>query len=323
MDERLIEQTRRELLEANRILIVSHVRPDGDAAGSLLGLGLILQDAGKSVQMVLEDGVPANESHLEGSQQVRFKPEGVFDLAVVVDCSDLARVGAALGGYGVPDLNIDHHKTNLNFARLNLVQPDAASTAEWLFELITGWGLSISSQAASALLTGLLSDTLGFRTSTVTPKTLRIAANLVEAGGNLFELYRCSLLQRSYQAARYWGEGLLKIQREGRMIWTTLTIADRRAAGYSGRDDADLINVVSSINDMDISLIFIEQNKTQVKVSWRSQPGFDISQVALSFGGGGHEVAAGATVEGTLGEVQEKVLTATRSLLGKRRTKNI
>jgi phosphoesterase RecJ-like protein len=316
MDNILIETACRELHEANRILIVSHIRPDGDAVGSTLGLGLALQEAGKAVQMVLSDGVPSSESHLPGSLQIRRKPEGEFDLTILVDCSDLTRVGEALNGYGVPDWNIDHHITNLNFARLNLVQPEAASTAEMLAELIPALGLPLTNGSISSLLTGILTDTLGFRTSNVTPKTLRIAAILVEAGGNLFELYHHSLMVRSYQAVRYWGFGLSKLQREGRMVWTTLTAIDRRAAEYTGCDDADLTNVVSSINDTDVSLVFVEQNNSHVKVSWRSQPGFDVSQIALSFGGGGHKSAAGAEIIGTLEEVQEKVLTATRSLWG-------
>jgi phosphoesterase RecJ-like protein len=316
MNDMLIETMRRELKKADRILIISHVRPDGDAVGSLLGLGLALQEAGKTVQMVLVDGVPSSERHLPGSEQICNKPEGNFDLTVVLDCSELTRVGEALNEYGAPDWNIDHHITNLNFARINLVRPEAASTAEMLAELIPAWGLSLSTRVVNVLLAGILTDTIGFRTSNVTPKTLRIAADLVEAGGNLFDLYQHSLLQRSYQAVRYWGQGLSKLQREGRMVWTTLTATDRRVAEYSGRDDADLINVVSAIDDTDVSLIFIEQSNSLVKVSWRSQPGFDVSQIALSFGGGGHKAAAGADVKGTLDEVQEKVLTATRSLWG-------
>ncbi len=316
MDNHLVEAFRLELQRANRILIVSHVRPDGDAVGSLLGLGLALQMAGKTVQMVLVDGVPASESHLSGADQVRSKPEGTFDLTVVVDCSDLERVGQALNGYGAPDLNIDHHITNLNFARLNLVQPGAASTAEMLAEFIPVWNLPLSPEVVSALLTGIITDTLGFRTSNVSPKTLRIAAGLVEAGGNLHDLYFHSLIQHSYPAVRYWGQGLSKIQRDGRIVWTTLTAADRRVAGYSGCDDADLINVVSAIDETDVSIIFIEQNPSLVKVSWRSQPGFDVSQIALGFGGGGHRAAAGAEIKGSLDQVQERVLIATRSLWG-------
>lgn len=315
MDEGLIEITRRELQDAGRILIVSHIRPDGDAVGSLLGLGLALQEAGKSVQMVLVDGVPASERFLPGSEQVQNSPVGPIDLSIVVDCSELGRIGKALDGYGTPDWNIDHHITNLNFARVNLVQPEAASTAEMIAVLVPMWGFSISKKVASALLTGLLTDTLGFRTSNVTSETLRAAAKLMDAGGDLYNIYQHSMLQHSYQAARYWGEGLSKIQREGRMVWTSLTLSDRRTAEYSGCDDADLINFVSAINETDISLVFVEQNYSHVKVSWRSGPGFDVSQIALGFGGGGHKAAAGAEIEGTMDEVQEKVLAATSSLL--------
>ncbi len=322
MDSALIEAARRELHNTDRILIASHVRPDGDAVGSLLGLGLALQGAGKTVQMVLVDGVPSSESRLAGADRIRLKPDGDFGLTIVVDCSDLERIGEALDGYGIPDINIDHHVTNLNFARINLVQIDAASTAEILADLLPAWDLALTQPVASALLTGVITDTLGFRTSNVSPQTLRVAADLVEAGGNLHDLYFESLIKRSYPAARYWGQGLTKLQREGRLIWTTLTSEDRRTAGYTGRDDADLINVVSAIDETDVSLIFIEQNPSLVKVSWRSAPGFDVSQIALQFGGGGHKAASGADVRGTLDEVQEKVLTATRTLWKPRGTEN-
>jgi phosphoesterase RecJ-like protein len=315
MDEALIEQAGRKVWEAQRLLLVSHIRPDGDAVGSLIGLGLALQEAGKSVQWVLTDGIPASTRHLPGVELVARRPEGEFDFAVAVDCSDLNRVGEALNGYGQPDLNIDHHITNLKFARYNLVQPEAASTAEMLARILPAWGFRISQPIATALLTGIISDTLGFRTSNVTPETLRIAANLMETGGDLATVYHEALLQPSFNAARYWGAGLSKIQFQDRLVWTALTLDDRRAAKYPGRDDADLINLLSSIEEADISIVFVEQTRGHVKVSWRSRPGFDVAQIALRFGGGGHKAAAGADVPGTLEEIQTKVLEATRALL--------
>jgi phosphoesterase RecJ-like protein len=98
------------------------------------------------------------------------------------------------------------------------------------------------------------------------------------------------------------------------MVWTLLTIADRRAVGYPGRDDADLINVLSSLEEVDVVIVFIEQPGNRIKVSWRSQPGFDVSEVALRFGGGGHKAAAGADIEGNIAEVQAEVLEYTRNL---------
>jgi bifunctional oligoribonuclease and PAP phosphatase NrnA len=315
MSETINAQLRDAFQRAQSVLIVSHIRPDGDAIGSLLGLGLSLQTAGKQVQMVLADGVPASFRQLPGAAQVRRKVQGgPFDLAVVVDCSDLLRTGTALGERS-PDINIDHHITNLGFARINLVDADAQATSGILAEHLESWGLTVTEPVAKALLTGLVSDTIGFRTSNVTSNTLRLAAWLMDHGANLAELYNRAIVRRSFEAAQYWGQGLNKLQRDGRMLWTTLSLADRSAASYTGNDDADLINVISAIDETDIGLIFIEQHDNHVKVSWRAQPGWDVSQLALSFGGGGHPAAAGADIAGSLAEVQARVLESTRQVL--------
>lgn len=314
MDEAFLRQARARLQRARRILVISHVRPDGDAAGSLLGMGLSLQEAGKEVQMVLEDGLPAQFGHLAGSEQVRPRPEGSFDLIAAVDCSDLSRAGGVLEGQPIPDLNLDHHATNTLFARLNLVDPSAVATAELLAEFLPWCGFPIHRPAADALLFGLVMDSLGFRTANVTPKTLRIAAGLMEAGGDLPALYYRGLVRRSFEAARYWGAGLSALQREGSIAWTALTLADRRAIGYPGRDDADLINVLTALEGIDVAIIFVEQPNGHVKVSWRSQPGFDVAEIALRFGGGGHKEAAGAEIHGALEDVRARVLEATRTL---------
>lgn len=315
MDNVIIQSAHKQLQAANRILVASHMRPDGDAVGSLLALGLSLQAVGKDVQMVLSDGVPGDFRHLKGSDKIQAKPQGAFDYIAVVDCSDLERTGSALNGYSIPDLNIDHHPTNMKFARLNLVETQAVATAEMLSDYLPQFGLPITKPIAEALLTGLITDTIGFRTVNMTPKALRIAADLMETGVNLPDLYQRALLSRSLNAVRYWGAGLSKINANGRLVWTTLTLADRQQVGYPGRDDADLINLLSTIENVDIALIFIEQTDERIKVSWRSKPGFDVSKVAFNFGGGGHKSAAGAEIEGSLEEVQSKVLDMTQSLL--------
>ena len=300
---------------AQRILLVTHMRPDGDAVGSLIGLGLALQQSGREVQMIIEDGVPSEYRMLEGSSQVTRKPEGSFDLVGLVDCSEVERAGNVLKDWPKPDVNIDHHCTNMDYAKVNLVDPQAVASAEIVADLIPVLGLQITAPVAAALLTGLITDTIGFRTSNVTPKALRLAAELMETGVDLSDLYRRTLIDRSFEAVRLWGAGLTKVERTGRLIWTTLTRADREAAHYPGRDDADLINILSAVEDTDISVIFVEQPNGSVKVSWRAQPGFDVSKVALQFGGGGHAAASGAEIEGSLPEVQAAVLEQTSSLL--------
>ncbi len=315
MAESIHEQIRRKIQASRRILVATHMRPDGDAIGSLLGLGLALQDTGKIVQMISTDGVPLSYRHLPGSQEVIQQPDGEVDMVIILDCSDIHRAGKSLNGFGAPDLNVDHHITNLNFGRLNLVDTKAVATAEIVAENLSNWGLSLTPAVAAALLTGLITDTLGFRTFNMTPKALRLAADLMEAGAELPELYMRALVQRSFEAMRFWGSGLSRLEREGQIVWATLSLADRQTAGYSGRDDADLINALSAISDAVISIIFVEQPNGKVKVSWRSQPGIDVSAIALKFGGGGHVSASGAELIGDLDRVREDVIRETSKIL--------
>lgn len=315
MNKSKLQQAGGEFSQANRILIISHIRPDGDAIGSTLGLGLALQAEGKHVQMSLADGVPKEFHFLEASKTIKHQPEGLFDMIVAVDCSGLDRIGNILENYPAPTLNIDHHISNLNFAKLNLVDHQSAATAQMLANYLPEWGLTISKPVAEALLTGLITDTIGFRTPNVSPETMRTAANLIEAGADISDLYQKALINRSYASIRYWKHGLRSLQLDNGVIWATLTLEDREKADYPGNGDADLINLLSSIEEADIAVTFIEQKDEETKISWRAKPGHDVSQVAAQFGGGGHTLAAGATLQGRVEAIQEQVLEATHALL--------
>src|SRR5690349_10021003 len=307
----------KERLEKSKnVIIASHIRPDGDAIGSLLGLGLALQNAGKSVQMVLADGVPSSFKHLEGSDLIVKEPAREFDTFITVDSADFKRVGKTFENFGQPDINIDHHKTNENFGKLNLIEPDEVATAAILTRHLPEWGYNITKPIAAALLTGIVTDTLGFRTSNTNPSALRLCAMLMETGVDMTELYMKALVNKSFPAARYWGAGLSSLEQRNGMVWATLTLNDRKLAGYSGNDDADLINMISAIEGNKIGMIFVEQGDNHVKISWRAlEPGIDVSQVAKHFKGGGHAAAAGADIPGGLNEIQPLVLKTTQEML--------
>ncbi len=316
MDKTLIGAIKERLAAANKIVIASHVRPDGDAIGSLLALGLALQNVGKSVQMVLVDGVPASFKHLEGSELVKKEPNGDHDTFITVDCADFRRVGKAFEKYSQPDVNIDHHVTNEKFGKLNLIEADEVATSSILTNHLPEWGLDITKPIAAALLTGIVTDTLGFRTSNTTPESLRQAALLMETGVDMPDLYMRALVKRSFSAAKYWGAGLSSLESRNGIVWGTLTLVDRKATGYGGNDDADLINMISAIDNNKVGMVFVEQSDNHVKISWRAlEPGIDVSPVAKYFKGGGHAAAAGADIEGGLNEVQQEVLKITREML--------
>ena len=218
MNERLDLAINQRFKKAQNILIASHIRPDGDAIGSSLGLGMALQQAGKTVQVVLADGIPSSFRHLPGTDLVVKRANILYDMSVVVDCSDLDRTGGVLNGVARPDLIVDHHITNLDYGVINLVDPEAVATCAILASHLPGWGFSITPPVAAALMTGLVSDTLGFRTSNMTPEALRLAAFLMESGADLPDLYQRTLTSHSFIALRYWGQGLSSLKREDRLV---------------------------------------------------------------------------------------------------------
>ena len=308
MESATITAIKGRLAEANKIIIASHVRPDGDAIGSLLGLGLALRDAGKVVQMVLVDGVSTLFRHLEGSELVSNSPEGDYDTFITVDCADFRRVGKPFESFGQPDINIDHHVTNEKFGKLNLIEPEEVATSAILTRHFSEWGLTITRPIAAALATGIITDTLGFRTSNTTPEALRQVAILMETGIDMPELYMRGLVRRSFASARYWGAGLSSLESDHGIVWGTLTVSDRKKAGYSGNDDADLINMVSAIDGNKVGMIFVEQTDNHVKISWRAlEPDINVSPIAKHFGGGGHAAAAGADIPGTLNKEERGI----------------
>jgi phosphoesterase RecJ-like protein len=317
MNNETIGVIKERLAKSENIVIASHVRPDGDAIGSLLGLGLALIDSGKTVQMVLVDGVPASYKHLEGSELILKEPNGEHDTFITVDCADFKRVGKVFEDFSPPDINIDHHKTNENYGKLNLIEAEEVATAAILTNHLPEWGYEITKPIAAALLTGIITDTLGFRTSNTNPSALRLCAELMETGVDMPDLYMRSLVKKSLPAAKYWGAGLSNLEHKNGLVWSTLTLEDRKRSGYSGNDDADLINMISAIDGNKVGMIFVAQSDNHVKISWRAlEPGVDVSQVAKHFKGGGHAAAAGADIPGSITEVKPMVLKATREMLG-------
>lgn len=299
------------LRKAERFLLVTHIRPDGDAIGSLLGLGLALKEAGKSVVMALDDQVPLQFRHLQGSELIKRDIDRDYDVAISLDCSDKSRLGRFGREDMEWDINIDHHITNDGYAKINLIDTEAVATAEIIATNIEEWGFQISKGIADALLMGILTDTIGFRTYNMRSDVLRLAAKLMDVGANLPELYARNVYQKSFEAVKMWGSGLSRLQRKDGLVWTVITNEDRSLAGYPGRDDADMINLLTAIEDAKVSVVFVEQPNGKVKVSWRAVPGVDVSQVASQFGGGGHPAAAGAELSGKIQDLFQVVLEKT------------
>ncbi len=306
------------ILGANRILVVCHVSPDGDAIGALLAMGHILRALGKQVTLACADPVPKEYRYMPGADEVVQRPEGDFDLIVSLDSSDLPRLGdaydAARFGH-VPILNIDHHITNLNFGTVNWVEPDSASTCQLVLRLADGLGVAITPDIATCLLSGIVMDTRGFTTPNTDFLALRAAERLVAAGANLSDVARRILVQRSFAMAKLWGEALSQARLEDGIVWASLPAALMAQSDASANGLSGLVAFLAGVEEARVAVLFRERNDGRVEVSLRSVPGVDVSGIALAMGGGGHPQAAGFTLAEPLADVETKTLDAVRALL--------
>lgn len=305
--------------QAQSVLLVTHVSPDGDAVGSMLGLARALHEHGKKVTAVVDEGVPERLRFLAGADIVQSRtPAQRWDVMVALDASDEMRLGAAgMAGMACAGLviNLDHHPTNTAFGSVHLVDPQAAAAAEIVYEWLVRLGWELSTAVAVALLTGLVTDTLGFRTSNVTPRTLAIAQRLMEAGAPLHELMVRTLVSKPYSAIELWKQVFGTIQFSGGIISGVVSQEALKSAGLRDVTDGGLIGLLASVEEAHIAAVFKELADGRVELSLRCKPAFDVSRVALELGGGGHAQAAGATLDGPLAEAQARVLPRLQACL--------
>ena len=299
---------------AQTILVVSHVSPDGDAVGSLLSTANMLIDMGKTVTSVLDDGVPDFLGFLPNADSVVTELKaGEWDLMISVDASDEERTGKA-GIYGRENsktvINLDHHPTNTMFGDIHLVIPDAVSATEIIFRWIeTMPDYEPSVQVATPLLAGLVTDTIGFRTSNVKSSTLAIATKLMDYGASLTEITERTLGNRSINIINLWSEAFTSVElHTGGVIVANITQEALKKSGFKDMTDGGLVGFLNKVNEAMIAVVFKELGDNKVELSFRCKPGFDVGSVAFKLGGGGHKQASGATVEGTLEEVRKQVL---------------
>jgi phosphoesterase RecJ-like protein len=305
------------LSAAQSVYVACHIIPDGDAIGSLLGLGLALKHLGKQCTMACADSVPFKFDFLAGVQHIVARAPTEEDVIVTVDCSDTDRLGA-LHNEAVfdsrPVINIDHHVTNIRFGTVNLVQ-FLPSTAEIVYQLIRRLGAPLNSDIASALLTGLVTDTRCFRTGNVTAKQLRTALRLMKAGASLPEITDLVYNREPISRICLWGRALANVNTTGRIIWTEVGRDTISQCGASPDEGDGLVSFLASAMGVDVAVVFREADDGRIEASMRAGTGWDVSAVALAFGGGGHPRAAGCTVSGEMRTVRERVLSAIEASL--------
>jgi bifunctional oligoribonuclease and PAP phosphatase NrnA len=302
------------LTAAERIAIVTHVSPDGDAIGSLLGLGHALRDSGKVVTLAVDEGVPSSLEFLPGVGEVQKNLNGAeVDLIIAVDCADESRMGHAgkqARKLQVPLVNLDHHLSNPGFGDANLIDAAWVSASEGVLDWLETMHFALSPLAAQCLLCGIITDTQGFRTDSTKPSTLAKSQRLMERGGDLNFIVQHTLARLSTSTIRLWALVMPTLQIVDHVIWASVTLTARKASGKTGNDtkDGGLSTLILQADDAYVSCIFHEKEHNEVELSMRAVPGFDVASVATALGGGGHRLAAGATIVGSLTEAEARIV---------------
>ena len=312
------------LLESSHhILCISHVSPDGDAVGSLLGLGGILRALGKRPTLALQDEVTPEFQFLPGAEMIIGPAEVAhnYDLIVCLDTSSIDRMGTVYSPEihnQIPLVVIDHHITNTLFGTENWVDTGCAATCQMLVRLVDALDVPLSEEIAVSLLTGLVTDTLCFRTANTGANVLQATLRLLNAGADLDHIVRNTLDSRSFSLVKLWGAGLTNVQVDNGIIWAILSAESRQRSGVELHQSDGLANFLVTVREADISVTFAQRfaknGQELIECSFRAKPGFNVSQVAFAFGGGGHPPAAGCTVAGRLQEVSARVVAALHEL---------
>jgi len=312
------------LRSGESFLISSHISPDGDAIGSMLALKELLRAMGKSPLTCAIDGpVPQAYRWLPGASDIVETPGRVsssHDTAVIVDVGRRDRLGAAadLIGPSSQVIVLDHHLEDAAEGDVVFVDPSYASVGEIITELFDVVGVAMPREAAECAYVAVATDTGGFRFSNTSPRTHRIAARLIAAGLDVAELSARMFERMSAPKFRLLRRVLdrLEILEDGRLAFSYLTLSDMRECGAAGEDVEGLVNFPRNIEGVEVGMLFREVGEATVKVSMRSQRGFNCAELLRGFGGGGHAPAAGATLARPLREAMTQVTSRVRAALG-------
>ncbi|MCB0077255.1 MAG: bifunctional oligoribonuclease/PAP phosphatase NrnA [Anaerolineales bacterium] len=315
-----IDRLINRLVASERPILFGHERPDGDAVGAALGLMWLLRGLGKRVTVSFADPLSANLSFLPGAETVADLPVADHDLIVALDGSDERRYGAnfsaALNDPSRPPLiAIDHHKTNTGFADESWVDSRFAATAQMVYALALQAAWPVDQRAATCLATGCVTDTNAFTTDHTTPELLDAVASLMRRGAPLADIIREGIALKSEADAMLWGRVLATATIEDGVAYALSRLVDRNAVNASEGDGSGIVSFLRNVRGVALSILFVEQEDGQTRLSFRSNPDTDVAALALEWGGGGHAQAAGATVALPLDEAVAQIVPAAKRLV--------
>ncbi|MGC2323651.1 MAG: bifunctional oligoribonuclease/PAP phosphatase NrnA [Terriglobales bacterium] len=309
----MLKHVLQSIAARERFVLTSHARPDGDAVGSALACAEILRSLGKQADVVMSDRIPYIYRALPGADHV-FQASlvnGHYEAAILLECDSLARTG--LEGLGSKFIvNIDHHLSGKPFGNINWIDPEACATAEMIYHLGRGAGVTISKEIATCLYTAVMTDSGSFRFAGTTNRTFELAADLVRCGADPVRCAQDVYFANPTSKMRLLGAALSTLQREGSLVWMHISRAQIDYSGAFDEDAEGLVNYAISIAGAQVAAFFRELPDKRYRVSLRSKGAVNVAAIAEMFGGGGHHNASGCSLDGPLPVAVERVLAQVR-----------
>ena len=304
------------LHRGERFLVCSHTRPDGDAVGSMLALGMVIRQMGKSADLVSADRVPPQYRQLPGVDAIRTMRHirGPYDAAILLECDSPERT--RLRGLEAFFLvNIDHHMTGQDFAQLNWIDRSAASVGEMVYRLAQAGGFSVTAQMAQCFYATILTDTGGFCYGNVRESTFALARELVHAGADPITIAEEVYYSAPASKLLLLGAALHTLKHEGRLAWLWVTHQDMQRTRATEADTEGIVNVGLSMAGVDAVVFLREVPDGHIRVSLRSKGTLNVAEIAVRLGGGGHQNASGCTLDGPLPRALKQIQAELRSAL--------
>ena len=311
-----IDDILKVLSEGERFLICAHTRPDGDSVGSMLAVGMLLRQMGKQIDLVTADPVPAPYRHLPGADSIRVaqRIQGAYDAAILLECDSLERT-ALRGLQAFFLINIDHHFTGRTFADLNWIDREAASVGEMVYHLIRAAGAKVTPEMATCLYTTVLMDTGGFSYGSVRESTFALARDLVRAGADPVAIARDAFFSIPASRLLLLGAALCRLKREGNLAWLWVTNEDMERSNAAEDDCEGIVNSALSVAGVEAAVFLRELPDGHVRLSLRSKGHLNVAAIAERLGGGGHQNAAGCTIDGPLQKALNLILAELRAVM--------
>ena len=302
----------KEIKQADNIVILTHESPDGDAIGSSLAVKLMLQELDKQADVIIPE-YPRMFGFLPSANEIKEESNREkYDLAISVDCGNFKRL--AKNEYfenAKKTIVIDHHGSNNMYGDLNYVNPVSPACCEILISMAEYFGIEISKEIGTCIMTGIITDTGGFRHSGITPDTFEYTAELIRVGVDIPDIYKRTMGTKTKANFELMKRIMnrMELLEDGKVSFTYMTSQDELEVNAESGDHDGLVNIAKDIEGVQVA-IFVRQkdNEDVYKVSLRSEDGINVSDICLLFGGGGHARAAGALIKGTLEEVKEKLM---------------